>query len=216
MRLWIMAFSASALLLGSAVGVSAQEGTAIRSILGSIGLLEPDRDPIDYRARAPLVVPPSAKLPEPKQGIAASNPQWPNDPNVAARRAERTDALLPATEREKYNADKRLSQDELRKGRIAGSGQQQPAPLPYSNNTYSQQIEPIIIGRQLAAERNARDESAATLGAPPERKFLHEPPTALRRPAGGQRLPNERDAPVATGKDNGNPLDFARSEGARR
>jgi hypothetical protein len=216
MRLWIMTVSASALLIGSVVGASAQEGTAIRSILGAIGFIEPDRDPIDYRARAPLVVPPSAKLPAPKQGIAASNPQWPNDPNVAARRAERADALLPATEREKYNSDKRLSQEELRKGQISASGSQQPAPLPYANNTYSQQIEPIIIGRQLAAERNAKDESASSLGAPPERKYLHEPPTALRRPAGGQRLPNEREAPVPTGKDNGSPLEFARSEGARR
>jgi hypothetical protein len=216
MRFWIVTVSAAALLIGSAAGASAQEGTAFRGILGAIGVLEPERDPIDYRARAPLVVPPSAKLPSPRDSGAANNPQWPNDPNVAARRAARADALLPATEREKYNSDKRLSQDELRQGRTEASRVQQPAPLPYSSNTYSQQIEPIIIGRQLAAERNARDETAASLGAPPERKYLHEPPNGLRRPAGGLRLPNERDAPVAPGKDNGNPLDFARSEGVRR
>jgi hypothetical protein len=216
MRFQVSVITAIMLAGVSVSGASAQEGTAFRSILGAIGFIEPDRDQIDYRARAPLVVPPSAKLTEPKLG-ASANPQWPNDPNVAARRAERADALLPATEREKYNADKRLSQDELRRGRIAGTATQQPAPLPYSNNTYSQQIEPIIIGRQIAAERNAREESAATLGQEPERKYLHEPPNGLRRAAGGLRLPKEADAPSGLrNKELGDQLDFIRTENARR
>src|SRR5437870_4884035 len=41
---------------------------------------------IEYRERAPLVVPPSRALPPPQsEGPSAHNPAWPKDPDVARR-----------------------------------------------------------------------------------------------------------------------------------
>src|SRR5262245_60208310 len=42
---------------------------------------------IDYRERAPLVVPPSRNLPKPQDGAAVANsPAWPSDPDVKRRK----------------------------------------------------------------------------------------------------------------------------------
>ena len=59
-------------------------------------------------------------------------------------------------------------------------------------NNYNNQIEPIRIGRDLAARRN---QAAVDLNAEePERRLLSEPPVGYRRPAGtaalGQPLRN--------------------------
>jgi hypothetical protein len=42
---------------------------------------------IDYRERSPLVVPPRIDLPPPDASAKVQSPNWPKDPDVAARKA---------------------------------------------------------------------------------------------------------------------------------
>ena len=63
-----------------------------RQFMKDLGLQrdgEPGRD-IDYRERAPLVVPPSRNLPPPRDeaDVVAKTPAWPKDPDVARRKQE--------------------------------------------------------------------------------------------------------------------------------
>ncbi len=100
-----------------------QDGTLMNSIMGAIGIGGDTRPSIDYRERAPLVVPPSAangELPQPQAPASAKLNNWPKDPDMA--RAEKANAVdnSPA---QRYE-DKRdvLLPSELNKGRKANAG----------------------------------------------------------------------------------------------
>ena len=58
-------------LLVAATGASAQEGEAVKSILGAIGIIPKEKAPITYNERAPLVLPPKMDLPPPAAGGGA-------------------------------------------------------------------------------------------------------------------------------------------------
>jgi hypothetical protein len=68
------------------------------SMLGMIGM-GPNKpandDAIDYSARPALVVPPKMDLPPPQAAVARP-PDWPNDPDAAARRRAEADSRRPA------------------------------------------------------------------------------------------------------------------------
>jgi hypothetical protein len=55
----------------------------LQKLLGAAGVLDLPKDPIEYQERSPLVVPPSAELPPPRNAgdVAKLNPEWPNDPD---------------------------------------------------------------------------------------------------------------------------------------
>jgi len=55
------ALFASATLL-AATGAGAQEGMFAKDLLGSVGIIPKERPRIDYRERAPLVLPPKMEL----------------------------------------------------------------------------------------------------------------------------------------------------------
>lgn len=179
-------------LLLAASPAFAQEGMLFKNLMeGVIG--GKGNSDIEYRQRPPLVVPPGSTLPRPQEPASARNAAWPNDPDIAKRRAEDARALVPATEREKYKDNQRplLSQEELQKGRVAGRNSR---PFqPQQSKTYEENIAPIRTGRDIAASKNAEDLASLTYGSEPERKYLYEPPVGYRRPAG--------TAPVGPGRN---------------
>jgi hypothetical protein len=192
-------------LIAAASPAFAQEGMLFKNLMeGVIG--GKGNSDIEYRQRPPLVVPPSSVLPRPQDPASARNAAWPNDPDVAKRRSERDQALLPATEREKYKENQRplLSQDELRKGRVAGRDGGRYLAIQNSS-TYDENIAPIRQGRDIAAQKNADDLTALTYGSEPERKYLYEPPRGYRMPAG--------TAPVGPGR--GGPREDTQSTGQK-
>jgi hypothetical protein len=66
--------------IGIALPAQAQEGTFLRDIFGRIGIMEPEQPQIEYRERAPLVVPPSRDLPPPRPAEqVGGDPRWPED-----------------------------------------------------------------------------------------------------------------------------------------
>ena len=57
-----------------------------RRVMKELGFRRSD-DGVEYRERAPLVVPPSRNLPPPQsEAPSARNPAWPKDPDVARRK----------------------------------------------------------------------------------------------------------------------------------
>ena len=120
-RIIRLALGAGALALATASAASAQEGVAIKSILGEIGIIPKDPPQINYRERAPLVLPPRTDLPNPvdPSSLEARAGNWPKDPDVQAARREAIQARTPAMQTEAYrNSEaKRLSIEEIRAGR---------------------------------------------------------------------------------------------------
>jgi hypothetical protein len=192
-------------LLVAASPAFAQEGILFKNLMEGVIGGKANND-IEYRQRPPLVVPPASTLPRPQEPASSRTAAWPNDPDVARRRAERDQALVPATEREKYKDNQRplLSQDELRKGRVAGRDGSRYLPTQQSK-TFDENIGPIQVGRDLAARRNEDDLASLTYGSEPERKYLYEPPVGYRMPAG--------TAPVGPGR--GGPREDTQATGQK-
>ncbi len=66
------------------------EERLIRNIMSGIGGTNMDSKGIDYRERSPLVVPRNLDLPPPENASTEKVPaNWPKDPTIAARKAER-------------------------------------------------------------------------------------------------------------------------------
>lgn len=198
MKRFVAAFLVGSGLTLAALPVQAQDGSLMRNFLGTIGVIPAPQEDIDYRARAPLVVPPAMKLQEPTSPATARNAKWPNDPDVAARRAAAKDALIPATEREKYIMGQRplLSQEEIQRGRVNTPPITTPHRSAMDESPYEVMTQPILIGREVAAQRNASAESAVKLGQEPPRRYLSDPPVGLRKPAGSGEFTRTRDAPA--------------------
>jgi hypothetical protein len=193
----ILAAVSSVIVAASAQPVLAQEGTVIRNLLGSIGVIPAPQEQIEYRERAPLVVPPAASLRPPEAPVVDRRTNWPKDPDVEARKAAAKDSLLPATEREKYIQGQRplLSQEELRRGRIQGSGPTGPYRSAFDESPHETMVQPILQGREIAARRSERAINNVKLGEEPPRRYLSDPPVGLRRAAGTGEFTQTKDAP---------------------
>ncbi|MGX1787784.1 hypothetical protein ACWIGM_13630 [Bosea sp. NPDC055332] len=162
----------------------AQEGVLFQNLVKGMGLFGTDRADIEYKQRAPLVVPPSSTLPKPQEAGASRSAAWPDDPDVARRKAERdsSNILFQNTESYRANTKPLLSQEELRRGRVAGTANG-PENIVPDNGNYSNQIAPIRVGREMAARQAQTDTSNLQYGTEPSRRYLHEPPSGYRRPA---------------------------------
>jgi hypothetical protein len=93
---------AVALSVGNAFAEDAEEEDVpldtkiLRQFLKDLGLRNGSGEDIEYRERAPLVVPPSRNLPPPQaEGQAAArSPAWPKDPDVKRRKQTAEKAKL--------------------------------------------------------------------------------------------------------------------------
>ena len=203
-------------IMAASAPATAQDGGLIRNFLGTIGVMPAETPDIDYRARPPLVVPPANKLQDPARPASERSAQWPNDPDVAARKAAIKDSLIPATEREKYILGQRplLSQEELRRGKIDASTPRAPVRSAFDETPYETMVQPILTGRELALRKNAQNESQAALGAEPPRRYLSDPPPGLRKPVGTGAFSTTQDLPPEVGSRDG-VREFTAEQGKR-
>jgi hypothetical protein len=198
-------------LLVAATGASAQEGEAVKSLLGSIGIIPKEKAPIVYNERAPLVLPPKMELRAPAAGGGqARNGNWPKDPDAEARRKAAVEARTPWTSSELYKTSegKRLSIEEMRAGRNP-------------NNIAT--TAPARVGSQADMSRMTpdelrsygRDEKVELAGDGIERRYLSDPPGPLLKAQGGGRIKASVD-PVPLGNDPDNPQVYLRQQQERR
>jgi len=175
------------LALGCAAAPArAQDGpTGLQRMLGNWGLLQiPSDDPIDYRERAPLVVPPSNELPVPyaAQDVAAAVPDWPTDPEVTERRKQRELAKLPVDRnRDAFYSGRLLTADEMRRGTAPNKRQTGPAETVRPEMT---------AGRERSTESwslwglfKGEGETPVQFAGEPPRGSLTDPPPGYLTPS---------------------------------
>jgi hypothetical protein len=180
---------AAAGALAFATAAAAQEGAFMKDVLGTLGIIEKERPHIEYRERAPLVVPPRLELrdPEPAGSVEARAPQWPRDPDVIEARRREAEERVPITEMERRKAlenNPRLSIDEIRAGRRPGAGITTTPEYRYGDNSRD---EYWVHPDKLRAQGRLEDKPMLA-GVEPERQSLTDPPAGFRKPQGGARI----------------------------
>ena len=100
---------------------------SLKICFGAMGLIAEDKEPIGYRERTPLVLPPrrmglrEPARPETAQGRSG---HWPQDPDVAARKRRKADVRVPVTDESQRALDETYRSSaivEERVGRSAGA-----------------------------------------------------------------------------------------------
>lgn len=181
---------------------SAQEGLLMRQMLGNLGILPDERDPIDYKERPGLVVPKElSKLPPPETQGAKNDPRWPKDPDVAEREARRYQRENPGYISPSADSTNgaRLSPAELAKARTGRD------TTNWNGYNFSDKGGVRLSVQEMAAHRST-DEPTYPPGTEPPRKYLTDPPTGTRIPSAA--------APMGRGRAEARTLDYGRPDGA--
>ena len=164
-----------------------------RQFMKDLGLRREGDAMIDYRERAPLVVPPSRDLPPPRDEaeVAAKTTAWPKDPDVNRRKQEA--AAVKARLKGNLSVEEQmraLRPDELDK---PGAGNKQSADSKAPGASGDDQSRPMmpsdlgtktekIFGSIWSTFTPARPESAPFTGEPP-REAMTAPPAGYQTPS---------------------------------
>lgn len=193
------ALAASLALTGLAgVSSAAQAQDVFQSILRTIGVGGEDDPLIEYRDRAPLVVPNSTdSLPAPRDmSDVERTANWPKDPDTERRKQAMKDAQTPIDIRRGRDPGQPLTRDELRRGTVPGRAVS-PADKSYSADTRGDAMLPSDIGpghKSLFSGMFDKGKGKSEVAPPePERTSLTEPPAGLRTASPNQpyRAPKE-------------------------
>jgi len=177
----------------------------IRQFMKDLGLRR-DGEGIDYRERAPLVVPPSLNLRPPQsEAPVSANPAWPKDPDVAQRKAAATKKKEPSrTAAQTMEAEGRpLSRDELDKGKTTG-----PVGGSASPEEAGRAMKPSELGsknffKDVFSSFSSEGETGKFEGEP-ARDNLTAPPTGYQTPSPSQPYglgPKNQKAKAVTVED---------------
>jgi hypothetical protein len=169
----------------------------MRRFLKDLGLQRAgDQASIEYRERAPLVVPPSRDLPPPRrESSVTDNPAWPKDPDLERRRQE---AAATAASRAKLKGTAAEAMIEngrpLRPSEMPRGGATASIPTPGTTTTPedgARPLKPAELGAKkglwdmLSSVGPEKPESAPFSGEPP-RAALTDPPSGYQTPSPGQ------------------------------
>ena len=164
-----------------------------RQFMKDLGLKREGDAMIDYRERAPLVVPPSRDLPPPRDEaeVAAKTTAWPKDPDFNRRKQEA--AAVKARLKGNVTVEEQmraLRPDELDK---PGAGNKQSADSKAPGASGDDQSRPMmpsdlgtktekIFGSIWSSFTPAKPESAPFTGEPP-REAMTAPPAGYQTPS---------------------------------
>src|SRR5262245_39409460 len=165
-----------------------------RQFMKDLGLRREGGAEIDFRERAPLVVPPTRDLPPPRdEADVAKTPAWPKDPDVARRKQEL------AAEKAKLKGNmsveeqmRALRPDELDKPG-AGRGEKKSADANGAGKSAEDTSRPLmpsdlgtktekIFGSIWSSFTPAKPEAAPFTGEPP-REAMTAPPSGYQTPS---------------------------------
>jgi hypothetical protein len=163
-----------------------------RQFMKDLGLSRSGDGLIEYRERAPLVVPPSRELPPPRdEADVSKTPAWPKDPDVARRKqdlaAEKAKLKGNLSVEEQMRA---LRPDELDK---PGAGEKKSADAKGASKSAEDTSRPLmpsdlgtktekIFGSIWSSFTPAKPESAPFTGEPP-REAMTAPPSGYQTPS---------------------------------
>jgi hypothetical protein len=155
-----------------------------RQLMKDMGL-QRDGAGIDYRERAPLVVPPSLNLPPPQSGPSLSaNPAWPKDPDVQQRKAEAAKKRQPnksasdAMEEE----GRPLSRKEIDRGKVAAGTTSSGSNGPDEDMRWFKDPGAKSIFGNMFSSFSSKEEVGSFTGEP-VRDSLTAPPAGYQTPS---------------------------------
>lgn len=208
-----LALAAAAMAASLSFGTPAMaQSETLNSLMGFLGLQSDEKPEIEYRERAPLVVPPKIELRQPQQS-ANRGANWPTDPDVVKARKKAAEARVPVhdTQTYKLNEGKPLSVYEMRAGRQEGAGLNTGPANPYKDDLRAE----FWAGPEKMQNRGKlsgpkKDEMLA--GVEPERQFLTDPPIGYRAPSarGAMALPKAPVEPKLSDNQEGSPYEMWR------
>jgi hypothetical protein len=192
----------------------------MKGTLTFLGIIAPDRDPIEYHERPPLVVPKTMELPQPAaQQATARNQAWPIDPDVARKLKEKAADAEPVTNssgaRTPENA--RSSIWTMLGGRSSSPPIETPGPPKAEEPNRSGYIANGVLRAQgeRYATQNSDSGDEIRPGYEPKRRYLTDPPTGYRRPSDKAAFKKQYGAPVKK-EEKERPLDFVREQAERQ
>ena len=169
-------------------GPAVAQTDALTGVLRIIGLSPEEKDPIQYRERPPLVVPPSiGKLRNPEEGAAQTNPNWPQDPDVLARKRKAEEDKQPVARNREYDpsygAQVPLNEAQ-RRNRYAGVPSSARDTMAATQRDLDfMRVNQSDVSRAL--EANRAQQPTLRPGEEPSRQYLTEPPKGYRSAAAG-------------------------------
>jgi len=163
-----------------------------RQFMKDLGLQRDGQASIDYRERAPLVVPPSRDLPPPRseEEVVAKTPAWPKDPDVTRRK----EALAAEKARLKGNVSaeeqqRALRPDELDKPGRAAKGTGAKGTGQTAEDT-AKPLTPSQLGTDtkklfgsIASSFSPAAPEAEPFTGEPQRDSMTAPPTGYQTPS---------------------------------
>lgn len=205
-------------LMASAMPAMAQDtsGVFMKDMLGKLGLIDEDKPAIEYRERAPLVIPPGVgALPPPRAAAAGKqrDGNWPNDPDVARARSAQQEARQPAPIRNDSSTGRPLTTDQIRAGRREGAGTEFRAKSCMGDNCRDE----LLVHPDVLRNNGHAMESKSNLayGKEPSRGSLAEPPKGYRLPSDNAPLGDGKGTPVVRETPGDEQRAFIRQQSGR-
>lgn len=182
-------------MMGATAFAQSEEPTDMAKFFGYLGLIELPKDPIEYRERAPLVVPPSVALVPPQETtINQINPDFPVDHDVKRAKARKADPKEQARQDDIFYTGKKLGIDEMTRRKPA---QRSAGTATGADDTFhdvnKSRMNPTQLGFKGWGAKE--QETAVVFAGEPERGNLTEPPPGYRTPS-----PNAPYGVVTKGK----------------
>jgi hypothetical protein len=213
--------AAAALCAGAFVAfapaVQAQE--FIQTLTNALGITSEEKPEIEYRERAPLVVPPQANLRQPEANVADRRANWPQDPDVLDRKRKAEEAgqpsatLLRGLSRTSVDGAAIRPGENIQFGRRPGGEVTGPdLTLNDPNKSRYDSVNQWIPPDTLRAQRAKNEEVKLAPGVEPPRRYLTDPPVGARMPASNAPIVATQEEPRTGGKyDNAeNPIGYIR------
>ena len=202
----VLLVAAGAGLLTAAPALALDDGQEglFDSIMGAVGVGSKSTPDIEYKDRAPLVLPPKMALRQPLPAGAQRPASWPVDPDVVrrAREAEEGKTITSLT------SDRFRSRPSTKEELLAGRAAAAPADpsAPPTNCSASRGRECIWVRPDVLRSQGIlkEDKTAFAVGTEPDRKYLVEPPKGYRKVT--KEVKVTQSAPIQ--KEDTSPLSF--------
>lgn len=137
-------------------------------------------NPIDYRERSPLVVPPKLDLPPPSSAAHVNAPNWPKDPDVLRREAAA--AARKKDNKDPVEAARPLTPAEMKVGKTAKTKATEPLQPGVTNNPA---LSPSQLGFKggLFGMFKGEESESKQFTSEPDRETLTQPPAGYQTPS---------------------------------
>lgn len=150
----------------------APDTNLVKGIMTSMGAIDPHEKRVEYKPRAPLVVPPRRDLRNPQDPNAATPASFPKNPEDQAEEARR--AALEAEAGRGGKDGRVMTPEELSRWAIPGSGRN----IAIDTNP-GRKLSPEEMSGQSAVQADAVKRAANPTG----RRTLTEPPDTYSKPS---------------------------------